>query len=55
MKCVHGAMAALCHVAFSRDPPEMGVLGTQCFMVVGGRDQSSLGKMGCRLERLFAD
>lgn len=54
MKCVHGAMAALCHGGVSEDPPEVDVLGTQCF-TVGGRDQSSLGKSGCRLERLCVD
>lgn len=33
----------------------MGDLGTQCFTVAGGRRQSRLGKLSCRLEKLFAD
>lgn len=48
MKCVHEAMAALCHAVVSEDPPAVGSLGTQCFTVAGGRDESRLGKFGCR-------
>lgn len=55
MKYVHGAMAALCHIEVTEDPPEMGVLGIQCFTMALGRDQSRLGKLDYRLERLFAD
>lgn len=48
MRCVHKAMAALCRAVVSEDPPAVGTLGTQCFIVAGWGSLAA-GRRGCWL------